>query len=167
MAVSLVGGAVAVAVGVYGRVHTPTGGNMFRLGFSSLRGTKSWLATGAAVLAVGQLASALAMWGQLPGLRRTPRWMPFVHRWTGTAAFVLSLPVAYHCLWALGFRSTDVRVLVHGLLGCAFYGAIAAKLLALRARRLPRWAVPAIGSTLVCLLTGVWLTSALWFFTRA
>ena len=66
VAVSLVGGAVAVAVGVYARVHTPTGGKMFRLGFSSLRETKSWLATGAVVLAVGQVASALAMWGRLP-----------------------------------------------------------------------------------------------------
>jgi hypothetical protein len=167
VAVSLVGGAVAVAVGVYGRVHAPTGGNMFRLGFSSLRETKSWLATGAVVLAVGQVASALAMWGRLPGLRRAPRWMPFAHRWTGTAAFVLSLPVAYHCLWALGFRTTDARVVGHGLLGCAFYGAFATKLLALRSRRLPRWAIPVLGSTLVCLLTGVWLTSALWFFTRA
>ena len=165
--VSLVGGTVAVAVGVYGRVHTPTGGNMFRLGFSSLRETKSWLATGAVVLAVGQVASALAMWGRLPGLRRTPRCMPFLHRWTGTAAFVLSLPVAYHCLWALGLRTTDARVLVHGLLGCAFYGAIATKLLALRSRLLPGWAIPVIGSTLVCVLTGVWLTSALWFFTAA
>ena len=164
---ALVGGAVAVAIGVYGRVHTPTGGNMFRLGFSSLRETKSWLATGAFALGIAQVLSALAMWGRLPGVRRTPRWMPFMHRWTGTAAFVLSLPVAYHCLWALGFRTTDARVVAHGLLGCAFYGAIATKLLALRSRRLPRWAIPVVGSTVVCLLTGVWLTSALWFFTRA
>ena len=27
-----------------------------------------------------------------------PRWVPFLHRWSGTAAFVLTLPVAYHCL---------------------------------------------------------------------
>ena len=49
----------------------------------------------------------------------------------GTAAFVVYLPVAYHCLWSLGFQDTDTRVLAHSLLGCAFYGAMATKLLAL------------------------------------
>jgi hypothetical protein len=52
------------------------------------------------------------------------------------------------------------------MLGCAFYGAFATKLLALRAKRLPGWALPVIGATLVTVLTAVWLTSALWFFTN-
>jgi Family of unknown function (DUF6529) len=88
-----------------------------------------------------------------------------LHRWSGTTAFVVSLPVAYHCLWALGARSTETRALLHGLFGCAFYGAMTTKLLALRARRLPSWAVPVIGSLLALLLTAVWLTSALWYYT--
>ena len=94
------------------------------------------------------------------------KWLPAAHRWSGTAAFVISLPVAYHCLWSLGF-ATDrgARPIVHGLLGCAFYGAMATKLLALRATRLPKWAIPAIGATLVTALTGIFLTSSLWFFT--
>ena len=67
----------------------------------------------------------------------------------------MSLPVAYHCLWSLGL-ATDrgARPLVHGLLGCAFYGAIATKLLALRTPRLPRWAIPVVGATLVTTLVG-------------
>jgi Family of unknown function (DUF6529) len=105
------------------------------------------------------------MFGRLPILATVPRWMPFVHRWSGTVAFVVSLPVAYHCLWALGLQTTQTRALVHGLFGCAFYGAMTTKLLGLRSKHLPRWAIPVFGSLLVLTLTAVWLTSALWFYT--
>ena len=88
-----------------------------------------------------------------------------MHRWTGTAAFLVSLPVAYHCLWSLGFQTTSTRVVIHSLLGCAFYGAFTTKMLALRIDGLPSRALPVIGGGLFALLTGLWLTSALWFFT--
>jgi hypothetical protein len=159
------GGAVAVALGVYGQVHAPTGGRIFDLGFPTLRAMKSALATIAVALVIVQITSAMAMFGRLPVLKTTPRWVPFLHRWSGTTAFVVSLPVAYHCLWALGLKSTETRALLHGLFGCAFYGAMTTKLLALRARRLPRWAVPVIGSLLAFVLTAVWLMSALWYYT--
>ena len=89
------------------------------------------------------------MFGRLPFVHLTPRWVPFAHRWTGTAAFLVSLPVAYHCLWSLGFETTSPRVVIHGIAGCLFYGAFTTKLLALRSRRLPGWALPVIGGTLV------------------
>ena len=83
-------------------------------------------------------------------------------------AFVVSLPVAYHCLWSLGLQSDrGARPLVHGLLGCAFYGAYAAKMLGLRVRGLPGWALPLLGGAVLTTLVLVWLTSALWFFTRS
>ncbi len=160
-----IGAAVSVALGVYGRVHIPTGDAITTFGFPAVLPMKAWLATAAFVLALAQLASALWMWGRLPGAGRAPGWLPTAHRWTGTAAFFVSLPVAYHCLWALGFQDTTTRVLVHSLLGCAFYGALTTKLLVLRSDRMPRWAVPVAGGSLVLLLTGLWLTSALWFFT--
>jgi hypothetical protein len=43
---------------------------------------------------------------------------------------------------------------------------MATKLLALRIDGLPRWALPVIGGLLVTCLTGLWLTSSLWFFTN-
>jgi hypothetical protein len=164
---ALAGAAVSVALGVYGRVHEPTRQSIDDLGFPSLLAMKSWLTTVATALALFQLASALRMYGRFGRGRPVPRWLPAVHRWSGTAAFLVSLPVAYHCLWSLGL-ATDrgARPLIHGLLGCAFYGAIATKLLALRASRLPRWAIPVIGASLVTLLTGIFLTSSLWFFTN-
>jgi hypothetical protein len=88
------------------------------------------------------------------------------HRWTGTAAFLLSLPVAYHCLWSLGWRSTDTRVVIHGVLGCAFFGALTTKLLLLRIDGAPKWVLPLAGGLLVAILTAIWLTSSLWFFTN-
>jgi hypothetical protein len=43
---------------------------------------------------------------------------------------------------------------------------MATKLLSLRSPRLPAWALPVAGSLLVVTLTGIWLTSSLWFFTH-
>lgn len=164
---ALAGGAVALALGVYGRVHDATGARIVDLGFPSLAAMKSWLATIAFSLALAQLLSALAMFGHLPGLRTTPRWVPFAHRWTGTAAFLVSLPVAYHCLWSLGFQDTDTRVLAHSLLGCAVYGAFASKVTIVRSRGLPGLALPVAGGIMFAVLIGAWLTSALWFIDES
>jgi hypothetical protein len=163
---AVAGASVALALGTYGRVHEPTGDSIATFGFPAVLPMKAWFTTAVALLALAQLASALAMWGRLPGVRASSAWVAPVHRWSGTVAFVVSLPVAYHCLWSLGFQDTDTRVLVHSLLGCAFYGAFATKLLALRIERLPAWALPVMGGTLVTCLTVIWLTSSLWFFTN-
>ncbi len=160
------GAALALSLGVYGRLHTPTGDTIWDFGFPSLLAMKSWFTTIAAVLGLTQAATAAWMFGRLPGVGPAPASVAPVHRWSGTLAFFFTLPVAYHCLWALGFRDTDTRVLVHSILGCAFYGALATKLLLLRSKRLPGWALPLAGGLLVSILTGIWFTSSLWFFTN-
>ena len=163
----LLGIAIPVSLGAYAAVHHPAGQPLFTLGFSGMLQMKTWLAT-AALLFVGlQLVSALWMWGRLPGAREAPAWVPLAHRWGGTIAFLLSLPVAVHCLWALGLGDGTGRALAHGIVGCAFYGAYAAKMLGLRLPGLPSWAVPLLGGTALSLFVLVWLTSALWFFTRS
>lgn len=164
--IAAAGGAVALAVGTYGRVHTPTGQGIVTFGFPAVLPMKAWFATGAFALALVQLLSALRMWDRISVPRRKPAWLGAAHRWSGTAAFVLTLPVAYHCLWALGFQQTTARVLGHSILGCAFYGAFTTKMLALRSERVPGWSLPVLGGTLVALLTGLWLTSSLWYFTN-
>ena len=158
------GGAVALSLGVYGRVHEPTGQGIATFGFPAVLPMKAWFTTGAAALALWQLTSALWMWDRLPGVGRAPAWVALSHRASGTVAFLLTLPVAYHCLWALGFQDTTSRVLAHSILGCAFYGAFTTKLLALHRSDTPGWALPVLGGLLVALLTGLWLTSSLWFF---
>ena len=87
-----------------------------------------------------------------------------VHRWSGRLAFVCTLPVAYHCIFKLGFQSGDARVLLHSLLGSAFFGAYAAKVLIIRMRRYAVWVIPTAGGLLFTTLIVVWYTSALWFF---
>jgi hypothetical protein len=159
------GAAVSLSLGAYGRLHDPSGGTIATFGFSTLISMKVYLGTAAFVLALAQLTSALAMWGRLPGVSGpVPAWVAPVHRWSGTVAFVVSLPVAYHCLWSLGFQDTDTRVLAHSLAGCAFYGAFTTKLLALRIENRPAWTLPLLGGLLVTGLTVIWLTSSLWFF---
>ncbi|MFK8023006.1 MAG: DUF6529 family protein [Ilumatobacter sp.] len=159
-----IGGAVSLSLGAYGRIHTPTGQGIVTFGFPAVLPMKAWLGTGAATLAIGQLLSALWMWGRLPFAGPAGAGVALAHRWLGTAAFVLTLPIAYHCLWALGFQDTTTRVLVHSILGCAFYGAFTTKMLVLHSKRVPSWTLPVLGGLLVAILTGIWYTSSLWYF---
>jgi hypothetical protein len=161
---ALVGAGVSISLGVYGHVHQATGEAIVTFGFPRVLPMKAWLATGAFVLALVQLYSALRMWDRVRVPRVKPSWLPAAHRWTGTVAFVLTLPVAYHCLWSLGFQTIGTRQVVHSVVGCAFYGAFATKMLALHSRRVPRWALPLLGGLLVTLLSALWLTSSFWFF---
>jgi ABC-type uncharacterized transport system permease subunit len=161
---ALIGAAVAVGLGVYGKVHDPTGESIFSLVFTKTINMKAWFATAAGLLASFQVLSALRMYDKLPVPREVPRWLPLAHRLSGTAAFLLALPVAYHCLWALGFQDTDTRVLVHSIAGCFFFGAFAAKVVVVEAKRLPGLALPVAGGALFSGLVVVWLTSAFWFF---
>ncbi|GLY40532.1 hypothetical protein Amsp01_065550 [Amycolatopsis sp. NBRC 101858] len=164
--VPLVAGAVvSVVLGVYGSLHTPTGVAVNVAGFSSPMSVKAWLATVVVVLAIVQLLSALAMYGKLG--RTVPAWVSPVHRWSGRLAFLVSIPVALHCLYALGFQSFDTRVLLHSLLGCFFYGAFVAKMLLLRKDGAPGWALPVFGGLVFTGLVGLWLSASLWFFTQS
>jgi Family of unknown function (DUF6529) len=160
----LIGALVAVALGVYGKEHQATGRVAFTLGFSKLLPMKVWLASAAGVFGVLQFISALWMWRKLPGVRRVPAFVGPMHRTFGTVAFLLTVPVAYSCLYALGFSDADTRVLAHSILGCAFYGAFVTKIIVLRTKRLPGWALPVVGGLLFSILVAVVLTSAVHSF---
>ncbi|GLI00752.1 hypothetical protein Pa4123_60280 [Phytohabitans aurantiacus] len=160
----LIGSAVAVALGVYGRLHTPTGIAVSVAGFSSPQTVKVWLASGATLFALIQLFSALVMYGKIRWTS-APQWIAAAHRWSGRVAFLLSIPVAVHCLYALGVQSYDMRVLVHSVVGCLFFGAFTVKMLLLTRRGLPGWVLPLAGGVVFTALVTMWLTSSLWFFT--
>ena len=161
LAAAAVGAGVALALGIYGHVHDPSQQLVFTLFFSSTISMKVWLGTAAVVFAVVQVLSALWLFGKLPW--EPARWTGVVHRISGRLAFLLSLPVAYHCLWSLGFQDTTGRVLAHSLLGCAFYGAFVTKVTIVRSKGLPGVALPLAGGLTFATLIGVWLTSAYWF----
>ena len=159
-----IGSLVAVGLGVYGRTHEPAFFALNLSGFSSGVAAKAWLGTGAFLLAVVQLVSALVMYGRIPV--RAPSWIGGLHRWSGRAAVLLTVPVAVHCLYALGFQAGEPRVLVHSLFGCFFYGAFTAKMLVLRANT-PNWTLPLLGGAVFSALTSLWLTASVWFFTTS
>jgi hypothetical protein len=150
----LIGAALSVTLGVYGHEHTPTGRAITTFAFPTLLGMKAWLATGAAALGVVQALTALRIYGRI---RRGPtvRAVTITHRVSGVSAVLLTLPVASHCLWSLGFDSYSTRVLVHSLMGCAFYGVFLTKMLAVRSRRLPPSALPVLGGVLFTVLVTI------------
>ncbi|TCM48812.1 DUF6529 family protein [Kribbella sp. VKM Ac-2568] len=164
---AVVGALVSLSLGYYGRTHTPTGRPLALLvGFTGLTPMKAWLGTAAVALGIFQVVSAMWMYGRLPVKRKAPPALSQAHRWSGAVAFVATLPVAYHCLWSLGFSTFDTRTTLHSLFGCAFYGAFTTKMLALRANRMPGWALPIAGGLLFALLVGAWATAALWYFAQ-
>jgi hypothetical protein len=163
----VVGGAVAVLLGVYGRNHDATGRGLSKLFFSDGIHLKAWFATIAVVFALFQVLSALRLYGTIKIPRAFPSWLGQAHRLSGTLAFLFSLPVAYHCLWGLGFATTGgSRRVLHSIFGCLFYGAFASKVIVVRSKRMPGWALPVIGGITFTVLVLVWMTSALWFFNQ-
>ena len=165
LAAGAVGALVALSLGLYGSVHDPATDLSITLGFKDTITMKVWLASASTLFALVQITSALWMYGRLP-LGSAPSWLGSLHRISGRLAFLLSLPVAYHCLYQLAFQDTTGRVLAHSLLGCVFYGAFAAKVVIVRSPRLPGLALPLAGGTLFAVLVATWWTSGLWFISE-
>jgi mono/diheme cytochrome c family protein len=142
--------------------HDPRSKGYFRLFFEDPIHLKAGFATAVVVLACFQLFTAAWIFRKLPWSK--PAWVNPVHRWSGRLAFVLTLPVAYHCIFKLGFQDPSTRVLAHSLFGCAVYGAFASKVTIVRLHNFPRWVLPTAGGLLFAALIGVWWTSAVWLY---
>ena len=163
--IGLLAAAVAVALYVAGRVHTVNPAfSLFGRQYVAAVALKAVLATVALGLAALQVLLALWIYRKLPLAGRPPRPVPLAHRVVGFGLFALTLPVAVHCLITYGVQLTSVRVAVHSLAGCFFYGAFVAKVLLVQTRRLPGWVLPAAGGTLAVVVTVLWYTSALWYY---
>ena len=125
------------------RSRTPTSS---RRVFSSTIAAKAWFATAAVVLALVQVTTAARIYGKLSFLPERGPAIARTHRWSGRLAFLLTLPVFFHCVTILGFQTPDARVAVHAIVGTFFYGVFAAKVLVVRDHSLPGWALPTAGS---------------------
>ena len=166
------GAAVAVLLGVFGRVHDPTLDGTTTLGFHTVIQMKVVVTTLIGVLVLAQLLGALVLYGRLPVT--APHWLGRAHRATGATTLVLALFVAYHCLWSLGLeyghladgQKVGARTVVHGVLGCAVLGAAVVKVAAVRAKRAPGWFLPVAGGLLFTLFVAVILTSAVWYYAN-
>lgn len=166
------GAVVAVLLGSFGTTHDPTSDGTTALWFASTLEMKIALSVVVGVLVVLQVLGALWLYGKVP--LRAPSWLGAAHRASGTVVLLLSVFVAYHCLWALGLETgsyangaaVPMRVVLHGLLGCAVFGAIVVKVAAVRSHRAPGWLLPVAGGLLFALLITVVLTSAGWYLTE-
>ncbi|GAA2746487.1 MULTISPECIES: DUF6529 family protein [Kitasatospora] len=158
---------VAVTLGLYwfGRAHTPDyTSSIFGQEGDDANRLKAQLGTALFGLALVQVVLALWIYGRLPGAPRpAPGPVPKVHRLVGLLAFLVSLPIAEHCLVTYGVQLTSPRVALHSITGCVLYGAFVAKVIVVRHRRLPGWALPLAGGVLVCAIGLMWYSGALWY----
>lgn len=135
--------------------------------FSTPIAFKAWFASAAIVFAIVQVLTGARIFGKLSGLVRVaPPRVNRIHRWSGRLAILISLPVAFHCIFILGFQTTSTRVLLHSLLGTFVYGVFVVKVWFVRDRDHPRWVVPVVGSALFTVLVALWSSSSLWYFTE-
>ena len=166
-----VGAVVALLLGVFGKVHDPKLDGAITLWFGDVVDMKVVLACVVGVLVLLQLLGALLMYGKL-GVT-APGWVGTVHRVIGITTIALATLVAYDCLWVLGLETgsfadgtpVPLRTIVHGVLGCAVFGAVVVKVVAVRSRRAPGWFLPVAGGLLFSLLVVVVLTSAVWYIS--
>lgn len=155
----------AAAVGVYewaSHVTLDYNAGLFGVHGLDTYMLKARLGTALLGLALVQLGLALWMYGRVPGTGPAPRPVRTTHRVIGVVAFLLSLPIAYHCITAYGFETNDTRVTIHSACGCVLYGAFVAKVVVVRSRRLPGWALPLAGGALICAIALMWYTAPLW-----
>ena len=163
--IGLLAAGVSVALYVVGRLHTPdfTFSLFGRVGLDAIA-LKSLLATIVLGLAIVQVLLALWIYRKLPLAGSPPRPVGLAHRVIGFGLFALTVPIAVHCLLAYGVQLTSLRVAVHSIAGCFFYGAFAAKVLLVQSRRLPGWVLPVAGGILAVVVGVLWYTSALWYY---
>jgi hypothetical protein len=135
--------------------------------FSTPIAFKAWFASAAAFFAIVQVLTGARIFGKLTGIVPVPPpRVNRIHRWSGRIAVLLTLPVAFHCIFILGFQTENARVLAHSVLGSFIYGVFAVKVFFVRDRDHPRWVVPLVGGTLFTVLALLWSTSSLWYFTQ-
>ena len=97
--------------------------------FSTPIAFKAWFATAAAILAIVQVLTGARIFGKLQRfVPVAPPKVNRIHRWSGRLAVLATIPVAFHCIFILGFQTTDARVFAHSLLGSFVYGVLAVKL---------------------------------------
>ena len=109
------------------------------------------VATVVGVLAVFQVIGALWMYGKL-GIDR-PSWLGAPRRISGATAPCsrCSSPIIACSHWGWRRATADgykvpPRAVIHGVLGCIFFGAIIVKVTAVRSKRAPGWFLPLQGA---------------------
>src|SRR4029450_4364774 len=78
--------------------------------FSTPIAFKAWFASAAALFAIVQVLTGARIFGKLTGIVPVPPpRVNRIHRRSGRIAVLLTLPVAFHCIFILGFQTDDAR----------------------------------------------------------
>ena len=159
---ALVAAAVAVGLGVYGKVHDPAGTAFNLAGFSSTSAVKSWLGDRRRSPSRSSRSSRRFMvYGRLPG----PCWSATLHRWSGPdrvpggGAGGGALPLRVRLPDVLDPRDVAFRSSA-----ASSSGPSVPRCCCSARSSLPGWLLPLVGGLVFIALTVLWLTSALWFF---
>lgn len=123
--------------------------------------TRVCLSTVAVLLAMGQLLSASRI-RQVLRLPPEGRLSGLVRRRSGRAAVLVTLPVAYHCIFLLGFGIYEGRTYAYSLLGSLVYGTVLGKVFLVRSSGFRGWALPVAWGALFSILLGLWFLSSFW-----
>ncbi|MDE0605845.1 MAG: DUF6529 family protein [Acidimicrobiaceae bacterium] len=122
------GAAAATALGVYSVLHEPTGRDFVLWGFESAAAWKNALTLVVASLLVAQAVLSIKSAGMFGFRASTREGLLELQRLLATLAIGFSLPVAFHCVWVLGFGSNSLALTLHSILGCVAYGCVVAAL---------------------------------------
>jgi hypothetical protein len=125
---------------------------------------KSLLATLAFALALLNLLVMGQLYGKLRLFPLGPETLSRWHRRQGDVILLLCLFVAYHCLTGATVDPKDWRVLAHAILGVTLLALIVFKVVVVRFLPRVMTYIAIIGSALFLSTTGVFLTSAFWYF---
>lgn len=150
-----IGAGVVVSSGLalYAAVHDPTGRGLAFVSSTSVDDVKRVLTAVAVVALLAQIALGLRLVARAGPAPAAGQDDPHavarqVERLLGTVAFACTIPVAFHCLWALGAQGGDLPVLLHSTFGIVGYGVWTARTLAVRAGPAAAVAVPGLGVAL-------------------
>lgn len=116
----LVGATVGAGLAIYATVHEPTGRGLVFVESASVDTAKIVLSALAVALMLAQVACGALAARQPDGAARQ---LGDLQRVFAAGGFALSLPVVFHCVWALGWPDDGVRSTAHAALGCVAYGS--------------------------------------------
>lgn len=123
-------------------------------------------ATVVAFLAVSQLYTMESAMGHLPRAGIRMRMLMRAHRWGGRILLILAVLIAYFCMTDLGAPPSPVRGAIHAVLAATAFTAIAIKLILIRFRPHAAYNIaPWLGRYAAVAFVGVWITSAVAYYT--
>lgn len=150
---------MGIGLAAYASIHEPTQRGLLFVASDSVVDTKIVLSSLAVALFLAQVGCG---WMAARQPAATGAQLSEIQRIFAAGGFALSLPVVFHCVWALGWPSEGVGAWTHAILGCVAYGsylvhAFGVRALGARPDRRPPIS-PGTGAVAAVAMTAAWAT---------